>query len=154
MLHGGIKANVVPDVAEAEVDVRSLPGQDEADVNDHFRKAIGPALEDTVEILTMEATAASASPADGPLWDALEDTLSAIRPEARLVPSLIPVATDARFFRRRGTIAYGVGLFDDRIAFGEFLRMFHGHDERVSEESLALTTQLLGATVDAFGERL
>jgi acetylornithine deacetylase/succinyl-diaminopimelate desuccinylase-like protein len=154
VLTGGVKANVVPDSAEAEIDVRSLPGQDEADVDDHFRKVIGPDLEEQVEILTMEATAASGSGPDGPLWDALDDALRAIRPEARLVPSLIPVATDARFFRRRGTVAYGVGLFDDRVEFGDFLRMFHGHDERVSEDSLALTVQLLGSTVEGFGNRL
>lgn len=153
VLRGGVKANVVPDAAEAEVDVRSLPGQVEADVNDHFRKAIGPALDDRIDILTMEATAAAGSPPDGPLWDAIDDALRGIRPEARLVPSLIPVATDARFFRRKGTVAYGVGLFDDRVGFGDFLRMFHGHDERVSEESLGLTVRLLGATVDGFGAR-
>ena len=154
LLRSGVKANVVPDEAETEIDVRSLPGQDEQDVNDHFRKAIGPALEDRVEMTTIEATEAAGSPPEGPLWDALGESLGALRPEARLVPSLIPVATDARFFRRRGTVAYGVGLFDDRVEFGDFLRMFHGHDERVSEESLGLTVQLLGSTLDAFGRRL
>lgn len=153
VLHGGVKANVVPDAAAAEIDVRSLPGQDEADVDDHFRKVIGPSLEEQIDIITMQATAASGSPTEGPLWDALGEALDGIRPGVHLVPSLIPVATDARFFRRRGTIAYGVGLFDDRVGFGDFLRMFHGHDERVSEESLALTVRLLGATVDGFGRK-
>lgn len=154
VLHGGVKANVVPDSAEAEVDVRSLPGQDATDVDDHFRKAIGPGLADEVEIITMEATPASGSPPQGPLWDAIGAALRALRPGAHLVPSLIPVGTDARFFRRKGTIAYGVGLFDDRVGFGDFLRMFHGHDERVSEESLALTVALLGMAVEGFGERI
>jgi acetylornithine deacetylase/succinyl-diaminopimelate desuccinylase-like protein len=154
VLRGGVKANVVPDAAEAEVDVRSLPGQDETDVDDHFRKAIGPSLSETVEVLTMEATAAAGSAPNGPLWDALAEALRGIRPDARLVPSLIPVATDARFFRRKGTTAYGVGLFDDRVGFGDFLRMFHGHDERVSEDSLALTVQLIGSALDGFGRRL
>ncbi len=151
VLRGGMKANVVADSAEAEIDVRSLPGQENADVNDHFRKVLGPALEGELEVITMQATEASASPAEGPLWEALEESLAEIRPDARLVPSLIPVGTDARFFRRRGTVCYGVGLFDDRVGFGDFLRMFHGHDERVSEESLALTVQLLGSTISAFG---
>jgi len=71
-----------------------------------------------------------------------------------LIPSLIPVGTDARFFRRKGTVAYGVGLFDDQVEFGDFLRMFHGHDERVSEQSLALTVSLLGMTLEGFSDRL
>jgi acetylornithine deacetylase/succinyl-diaminopimelate desuccinylase-like protein len=153
MLHAGVKANVVPDLAEAEIDVRSLPGQDEQDVDDHFRKAIGPALDERVELITMEATRSAGSDPSGPLWEAIAGALAGLRPEARLVPSLIPVGTDARFFRRKGTVAYGVGLFDDRVGFGDFLRMFHGHDERVSEDSLGLTVQLLGATVDGFGQR-
>lgn len=154
VLHGGVKANVVPDAAEAEIDVRSLPGQDATDVDDHFRKVIGPGLAEEIEIITMEATSASGSVPAGPLWDAIGAATDALRPEAHLIPTLIPVGTDARFFRRKGTIAYGVGLFDDRIEFGEFLQMFHGHDERVSEKSLALTVALLGTTLEAFSRRL
>lgn len=152
VLRAGVKANVVPEAAEAEIDVRSLPGQDTADVDDHFRKVIGPGLEEEVEIITMESTPATGSPPAGPLWEAISAALTSLRPGARLVPSLIPVGTDARFFRQRGTCAYGVGLFDDRVEFGDFLRMFHGHDERVSEASLGLTTALLGRTVEAFGD--
>ena len=99
-----------------------------------------------------DPTRSTDSDASGPLWDALGQALASIRPDARLVPALSPVATDARFFRPRGTTAYGVGLFDDRVGFGDFMRMFHGHDERVSEDSLALTVQLLGTTVAGFGE--
>jgi acetylornithine deacetylase/succinyl-diaminopimelate desuccinylase-like protein len=51
-------------------------------------------------------------------------------------------ATDARFFRRIGATAYGYGLFSDRIAFPEFMTMFHGDDERVDQESLRLSTEL------------
>ena len=52
------------------------------------------------------------------------------------------VATDARFWRKRGTVAYGVGLYDDRMDFPEMLALFHGHDERVSVESVGRTTRL------------
>ncbi|MGH8912611.1 MAG: M20/M25/M40 family metallo-hydrolase, partial [Acidimicrobiia bacterium] len=68
----------------------------------------------------------------------------------RVVPALMTVATDARYWRARGTIAYGVGLFDDRVSFGEFLSLFHGHDERVSVESVVRTTALLESVLDRF----
>ncbi|MEX2419356.1 MAG: M20/M25/M40 family metallo-hydrolase [Acidimicrobiia bacterium] len=152
-LRSGVKANVVPDHATAEVDVRVLPGQDEVDVHDHFRKAIGPAI-DEIQIETIEATRAGGSVPAGPLWEALTDALHGIHPEAHLVPAMIPVGTDARFFRPKGTVAYGVSLFDRQVSFGDFLRMFHGHDERVSEDSLGLTAQLLAATVARFGEKV
>ena len=149
-MRSGVKANVVPDGAIAEVDIRSLPGQDVADVNDHLRKAIGPAF-DELEMEMIEATSANGSSPDGPLWQAIGDALTALEPDAHPVPAMIPVGTDARFFRCRGTVAYGVSLFDRRVAFGDFLRMFHGHDERVSEESMGLTTEMLRQTVTRFG---
>jgi acetylornithine deacetylase/succinyl-diaminopimelate desuccinylase-like protein len=149
-MSAGVKANVIPDLAVAEVDIRSLPGQDESDVLDHFRKVIGPPLDD-LDVETVEATSASGSDPSGPLWDALAAATADMAPGVGLIPAMIPVGTDARFFRRRGTVAYGVGLFDERVTFGDFLRMFHGHDERVSEASLSLTTDLLARTVERFG---
>ncbi len=65
----------------------------------------------------------------------------------------MPGATDARFFRAQGAIAYGVGLFDDRVSFSEFLSLFHGHDERVSVRSVERTTDLIERVVAHFGER-
>ena len=41
-----------------------------------------------------------------------------------------------------GAIAYGAGLLSPVIEPAEFGRRFHGHDERIDVESLALTTQL------------
>ena len=61
--------------------------------------------------------------------------------------------TDARFWRAKGTVAYGVGLYDDALGFGEFLSLFHGHDERVSVESVELTTTLLTSILSEFGSR-
>jgi len=95
----------------------------------------------------------SCSAPEGPLWEAMGDAAEAMTGSGTLAPMLIPVTTDARFFRARGVHAYGVGLFDDRFSFGELLAMFHGNDERVSEASVALTTDLLAETVRRFGER-
>ena len=47
-----------------------------------------------------------------------------------------------------------MGLFDDRMGFGDFLRMFHGHDERVSEVSLGMTADLYLRTVQRLGEHI
>ena len=153
-LVAGIKANVVPDLAAAEIDIRTLPGQDTETVHDHFRKAIGPNVEEEIEIEALESTRATSSAPEGPLWNALEAGLAAVAPQARLLPALIPVATDARFFRPRGTVCFGIGLHDDRIGFGDFLTMFHGHDERVSERSVGLTTRLYAETLAAFDPRV
>ncbi len=68
------------------------------------------------------------------------------------VPFILVGATDARFFRRLGSVAYGAGLFSERISFAQFATMFHGDDERVDVESLRLTTDLwLKVTQDLLG---
>ncbi len=63
-------------------------------------------------------------------------------PDARCVPFLTVGATDARFFRRLGTVAYGFGLFSEQLSFEQYAAMFHGVDERVDVASLGLSAEL------------
>ncbi len=49
--------------------------------------------------------------------------------------------TDARFYRDRGRVAYGAGLFSPGMTSATFGSRFHGHDERIDVDSLALATQ-------------
>ena len=58
------------------------------------------------------------------------------------MPFLTVGATDARFFRRLGTVAYGFGLFSERLTFEQYAAMFHGIDERVDVASLGLSAEL------------
>lgn len=150
---GGVKANVIPDRAAAEVDLRALPGMDREFVDQHLRKAMGSAG-DRVELIPMSDHDPSSSPRGNPLWDAIVDGIEFHTGSRRVVPALMTVATDARYFRHRGTIAYGVGLFDDRLSFGDFLSLFHGNDERVSVDSVVRTAQLLETVIERFGSRL
>jgi acetylornithine deacetylase/succinyl-diaminopimelate desuccinylase-like protein len=151
--HGGVKANVVPDVASAEIDIRVLPGRGEESVQDHLRDAIGPELAEQVHIEPVVTTPANESEPEGPLWESIGDAARSIGgADLGLLPILIPVATDARYFRSRGTTAYGVGLLDARLTFGEVLSLFHGTDERVSEASLGLTVELYRRMLERFGD--
>jgi acetylornithine deacetylase/succinyl-diaminopimelate desuccinylase-like protein len=85
---------------------------------------------------------ATRSPADTPLWDALDRVTQAFYAGSHLVPMISVGATDARFFRRLGTTAYGFGLFSQKLTFEDYGRMFHGDDERVDVDSLRLSTEL------------
>lgn len=149
-IEGGVKVNVVPDAARADLDLRALPGMDRDYVDQHLRKAMGSAA-DRVELVPIDDHPALTSPRGNPLWDAIVDGLEEHTGSRRVVPALMTVATDARFFRRRGSVAYGVGLFDDKMEFGEFLNLFHGHDERVSVDSVVRTTRLLESVLARFG---
>ncbi len=152
LMQAGVKANVIPDRGVAEIDVRVLPGQDAADVRQHFDLAAGGLH--GLDYEEVESTAAGGSAPHGPLWDAITAALATHAPGHHPIPAMIPVGTDARFFRPKGVVAYGVGLMDGRIGFGDFLRMFHGPDERVSEASLGLTADLYVAVIQRLGAAL
>lgn len=152
VIAGGGKANVVPSAADGEIDIRILPGQDARDLNDHLRKVLGPDRYDALDFEVVFDIAANTSLPEGPLWEAIADAALIHIGSRSLAPTLTPVMTDARFFRERGIPAYGVGLFDDSVTFGEMLAMFHGADERVSVESVRLTTAFLSTVVQQLSD--
>lgn len=141
VLEAGVKSNVIASSAKANIDIRALPGIDRAFVDSFLYKAMGSARDD-IDIEPIQDFEATQSSADNPLWDAIADTVEEMEGHRRLLPTTMNVATDARFWRKQGTVAYGVGLFDDRMDFSEMLALFHGHDERVSVESVGRTTGL------------
>ena len=141
-----MKANVIPDTVEVQVDIRTLPGETEAEVEFHLKQALGP-LADEVEIHPIMNDEASTSRTDNPLWDALGQAASAAFPRATLSPAMTVGFTDARIYRQMGSVAYGAGLFSPHLDPGEFASRFHGHNERIDLESLGLTTQLWLDTV-------
>lgn len=149
MMSAGVKANVIADTAQAAVDIRALPGMDRTFVESHLFKAMGGARDD-IDIEPVQDLEATISPIGNPLWEAIADTVEEIEGHRNLVPTLMTVGTDARFFRKKGTIGYGVGLYDDRMDFSEMLALFHGHDERVSIESVRRTTQMYERLLSRF----
>ncbi len=152
VIHGGVKTNVIPDTVEIDVDIRTAPGDSDA-VNEHLREALGE-LFDEVEVKHIHDDPATFSPTDTPMWRLLGDLMQKAHPGAPLIPSLILGATDARFYREKGAVAYGAGLFSDRVSSGDFMSRFHGHDERVDVDSLALTTKLWLDVVDNFWDEV
>jgi len=141
IMEAGTKVNVIPDRVELTVDIRSLPGWDAAEVRAMLNDVIGD-LSDDVEIEFRAEDPATTSPIDTPLWDALERVSRVFYPGARTVPFLTVGATDARFHRALGSVAYGFGLHSRAIGFEEYGTMFHGIDERVDVESLRLSTEM------------
>ncbi len=149
VISGGVKANVIPDNAQTHVDIRALPGMDRPFVDSHLMKAMGHAG-DQVDIAPVNDFPATISPVGNVLWEAIADSLDDLDGHRRMVPTLMNVATDARYWRAKGSIGYGVGRFDDRMTFSEMLALFHGHDERVSAVSVEMTAELYGRVLHHF----
>jgi succinyl-diaminopimelate desuccinylase len=114
LVEGGVKTNVVPDVASAYVDRRLIPGESPADVLEELREIATSAVAEmpgvSVEVEEVwPGGAATATPVDSPL---VRKMVGANR---RLgLPETLrgfSMATDGRFFSRNGipTIIYGPG---------------------------------------------
>jgi acetylornithine deacetylase/succinyl-diaminopimelate desuccinylase-like protein len=141
VVHGGTKTNVIPDRVDIQVDIRTLPGVELPEVQAMLDDALGD-LADRVEVVEPHDDPATHSPVDTPLWNSLARVSEAHYQGSHLVPFFNVGATDARFFRRLGTTAYGYGLFSRKLSFEQYGAMFHGDDERVDVDSLVLSTQL------------
>ena len=141
LMRAGTKLNVIPDRVELDVDIRTLPGWDTGDVVAMLEEVIGD-LADDVTIEMGSEQVSTTSPIDTPLWGALERVSRIFYPGARTVPYLTVGATDARFHRALGSVAYGFGLHSTAISFEQYGAMFHGTDERVDVESLRLSTEM------------
>lgn len=73
-------------------------------------------------------------------------------PQAELFPGLMTGGTDGRFFREKGTVVDGAGLFSPSVDRAAVNSRFHGNDERIDVESLRLCTDLwLGLARDIVG---
>jgi acetylornithine deacetylase/succinyl-diaminopimelate desuccinylase-like protein len=140
VIHGGTKTNVIPDLVDIQVDIRTLPGETEEDVHRHLREALGD-LYVAVEIEGNDDPS-TASPVDTPLWDTLSSVSGRLVDGSALVPFVMVGGTDNRYFRRAGSVGYGFGLFSKRLTFEDYATMFHGNDERIDQESLGLCTAL------------
>ena len=152
VMHAGTKTNVIPDHVVMDIDVRTLPGQGTDEVRAALAEAIGD-LADRVEVVSVVDDAATASPVRTPLWEAIAQVAAELSPGATCLPTMTTGATDARFYRRHGSTAYGFGLFSDHMTPGRFSAMFHGDDERIDVESLRLSVELWGRLARRFLER-
>ncbi len=149
MCRAGVKTNVIPDAVDIEVDIRTIPGDDEDEVRRHIDKALGDLSEEVV-VEKLFSKPASVSPTGTPLWDVLGRVVGGHYPGARLLPRMIVGFTDAPYFRARGAVAYGFGLFSRALTAEAMAGRFHGNDERVDVRSLALTTQAWLDTCEQF----
>ena len=130
VLAAGYKHNVIPDTAEALVDVRALPA-DQVGVLDEIQGIVGPGI----EIETVHSDIGLEVPFEGELVDAMVASLKREDPEAEVLPYLLSGGTDNKSLARLGITGYGFAPL--RLpADLDFPGMFHGVDERVPLDAL------------------
>jgi acetylornithine deacetylase/succinyl-diaminopimelate desuccinylase-like protein len=149
ILHSGQKTNIVPDSALIEVDIRTVPGDEGAEVRAMLREAIGD-LWEHVEIVSEDSNPSTVSGTATPIFETMRSVTRKVTKGAEIVPAFTVGATDSRFFRRKGVPAFGYSVYSTRIPFSEFMTMFHGRNERIDQDSLQLMLDLYEQTAREF----
>ncbi|MDT4908350.1 MAG: hypothetical protein QOI69_1591, partial [Pseudonocardiales bacterium] len=137
MLQAGYKTNVIPSSAEATIDARFLPGQQDellAQIDDLI--GAGVEREFIVQDIAVETSF------DGALVEAMSAALRAEDPGGHPVPYLMSGGTDAKSFSTLGMRCFG---FSPLLlpADLDFAALFHGIDERVPVEGLKFGVRVL-----------
>lgn len=139
MLNAGMKVNVIPNKATAQVDVRRLPTETRQEIETRFRNAIN----DPAVIISPEPgqdmPSTEPSSLTTALFRAMETVFRQTNPKALVVPYMSRGATDGSYLRQKGMAVYGVPIF---VREGGESRA-HGNDERISPDNLAKGTELL-----------
>ena len=131
MLKGGHADNALPQLAEATVNCRILPGVDPSLVEAELKRVAGPNVTVVPDGDTGRPT--PVSPLRKDVVDAYTKAVHARFPGAQIIPQMSTGATDGLEFRARGIPVYGVnGAWgvspDDERA--------HGKDERLPVQAL------------------
>jgi acetylornithine deacetylase/succinyl-diaminopimelate desuccinylase-like protein len=136
VLAAGDKTNIIPAEASARLDIRILPGEDEA-LRDGLREVVG----DGIEIREGRWWSATEAPVDAPIIGILQDAISHDDPDGVVVPYLLPASTDNKHFARLGIHGYGFVPLRVPRDFDVFAQ-FHAADERVPVDALHFSARV------------
>jgi acetylornithine deacetylase/succinyl-diaminopimelate desuccinylase-like protein len=136
VVNAGYKSNVIPAVAEAEVDCRLLPGRREA-FDAELAQLLGPGIE-----LEWHEQESLVTTFDGDIVDAMVGALLEHDPNAIVLPYMMSGGTDAKRFARLGIRNFGFSplLLPPDL---DFAALFHGVDERVPVDSIRFGVRVL-----------
>jgi len=128
LLQGGHAENALPQMAQATVNCRMLPGTDPRDVDATLRRVIG----DTAIVLAALRPAVASPPSALPpaVERDIQQVVTSLWGPLPIVPDMETGATDGLFLRNAGFPVYGVsGLFADPTIDAD--NRAHGLDERI-----------------------
>ena len=138
MLAAGVKINVIPNSAQAQLDVRRLPTESMDEIYARFRTIIDDPAVAIENAGGQQMPSTEPSSLTTPLYLAMQKVFEAEHPKARTVPLLMRGATDGAFLRAKGVAIYGVPLFARE---GE--PRWHGNDERITLTNFRSGVELL-----------
>ena len=140
VVRAGGPINVLPSSGYIELDIRTLPGQSDDDVDRAIFEALGE-LAPSVQIERLLSEPATASSIETTLYRVIEEVLREAHPGAVVVPILFPGGSDLRVGRRKGGVGYGFGSCASGVTLGEVYSQLHAHDEHMPIEDVFSTAR-------------
>ena len=137
-LTAGYKHNVIPDTAEALIDIRTLPGEEDT-VLAELAELVGP----DIEIVVLHRDIGLETAFSGPLVEAMTAALGTHDPGAPVLPYMLSGGTDNKALSLLGIKGYGFAPLKLPPEL-DFPAMFHGVDERVPLDALVFGRRVLG----------
>ena len=137
LLRAGNKLDVIPSVAEAQLDVRRLPSESKEEIVARFRQIINDPVVEVSVAAGMQMPPAEPSSITTTLYHAMEHAIGRMYPRDSVVPYMALGASDGSFLRARGIAVYGVPIF---VREGPDN---NGNDERISSKNLEDGVELL-----------
>src|SRR6266550_591072 len=142
ILAGGVQGNVIPAEVHALLNVRTIPGHSLDEVVTRLTQII----EDKYVDVTVSFRSDDSPPSDtnSPMFRAIAESAKELDSEMAVLPYLGAGATDSAALRRIGINAYGILPFPMTV---DDEKRMHGHDERLSIESLMFGANLIHQSV-------
>ncbi|MDI6023649.1 M20/M25/M40 family metallo-hydrolase [Leucobacter sp. UT-8R-CII-1-4] len=145
VLRAGSSHNVIPDEAHIDLDIRTLPGTSDTQVDALLREMLADQAEQ-VEIQHLKGWPATASPAEHPLFAAVCRSITETD-GSPVVPVMAAGGSDARLFRMAGVPAFGFGLLSAEWSYERYRERIHAHNERIDVASVELTLRAARSVV-------
>ncbi len=159
VLRAGERDNVLPETAEASVNIRILPGETVAGTVDRVKKIIDSAVDSTgdsgvdstvaapVNVTEVEGSVfepVPAGPMSGPTWNTMAQEVKRVWPEAIVAPYLMTATTDSRWYRN---LSKNIYRFIPMEVTAEEAKAVHSVNESISiaawEKSIDFLSGLL-----------
>jgi acetylornithine deacetylase/succinyl-diaminopimelate desuccinylase-like protein len=147
VIRAGEKTNVVPSVAECEIDGRYLPGFTEEQFLDEVRRLIG----DGFDLEVMRSGPPSSNAIDTSLYRLIEDVIHERTGGAPVIPWILTGFTDSKWLEKLGITVYGFSpvQFPAEV---QFSKLPHGHNERIPLAGFTWGMETFWTTVKRFVE--
>ncbi len=145
MLQAGVKINVIPNTASAQLDVRRLPNETREEVVARFRRILNDTSVNVEAAPGQDMPSTEPSSLTTPLYLAMEKVFARAHPRGLVVPYMTRGATDGSYLRHKGMAVYGAPVF---LRTDKESRA-HGNDERLGLASFDAGVGLLWEIVTA-----